>query len=91
MAVIRVINKFHNQDFTVIPNGNITLTKYKRYVKRACSQRDCDCETKVYIKTKDREDADLVSFVNFTSIEEYWKLTEPFDLQLRDAGYGVKL
>ena len=85
MATVRVINEFHNQDFTVIPNGNFTLTKYKRYVKRACSQRDCACETKVYIKTKDREDADLIKN------RQYWKRIDPYDLQLRDAGYGVKL
>jgi len=91
MEPIRVINKFHNQDFTVIPNGNFTLTKYKRYVRRACSQRDCDCETKIYMKTKERKDADLISFDGYTSIEEYWRLIDPVDLQLRDAGYGVKL
>lgn len=89
--VVRIVNEFHNEDFTVIPNGNFTLTKYKRYVKRACSQRDCDCETKVYMKTKEREDADLIPFDGFTSIEEYWKRIDPVDLQLRDAGYGVKL
>ena len=90
MAIIRVINKFHNQDFTVIPNGNFTLTKYKRYVKRACNQKDCFCETKFYAKTNKKEDADWISCDSFTT-EEYWKLIDPIDLQLRDAGYAVKI
>jgi len=89
MAIIRVINKFHNQDFTVIPNGKITLTKFKRYVKRACSQKDCCCETKIYMKTNDKENADLVT--HSVSCREWWKLIDPVDLQLKDAGYGVKL
>jgi hypothetical protein len=83
--VIRVMNEFHNQDFTVIPNGNLTLTKYKAYVKRACSQKDCDCETKVYMKTNDREEADLIKN------RQYWKRIDPTDLEFRDRGYGVKL
>jgi len=91
MAVIRVINKFHNQDFIVIPNGKITLTKFKRYVKRACNQKDCCCETKVYMKTNDAKEADLADHGSFRDITEYWKLIDPIDLQLRDAGYGIKL
>jgi hypothetical protein len=43
------------------------------------------------MKTKERKDADLISFDGYTSIEEYWKLIDPVDLELRDAGYGVKL
>ena len=85
MATVRVINEFHNQDFTVIPNGNFTLTKFKRYVKRACSQRDCDCETKVYLKTNDREEADLIKN------RQYWTRIDPVDIELRDKGNGVKL
>ena len=85
MATVRVINEFHNEDFTILPNTKISLTKYKKYVRRACSQRDCECETKVYLKTNDREEADLIKN------RQYWKLIDPFDLQLRDAGYGVKL
>ena len=89
--IIRVINKFHNQDFTVIPNGNLTLTKYKRYVRRACSQRDCECETKVYMRIYNSEEADLVIPKFMGTMKEYWKLIDPVDLELRDRGYGVKL
>jgi hypothetical protein len=79
------MNEFHNVDFTVIPNGDFTLKKYKAYVKRACSQKDCYCETKVYMKTDDREEADLIKN------RQYWKRIDPIDLELRDRGYGVKL
>lgn len=94
--VIRIINEFHNVDFTVIPNGDITLSKYKTYVRRACNQKECRCSTKVYMKVTDLHEADLHTFNqsgpnNTKYIVDMWKLIDPTDLDLRDKGYGVKL
>ena len=83
---IRIINNFHNVDATANLKGNFTLDTYKRHIRKGCTQKDCKCETRIY-REVDYKHGDL----HDKASSKRWKRVDPTDLELRDAGYGVRI
>lgn len=89
---ILVVNSFHNYEKIPRLIKELNLVNYKRHASKGCPLRHkgCACHTKVYIEVNTQAEADKFRIHSSGAIS-YWKRVDPTDLELRDAGYGVRI
>lgn len=66
--IIRIENTFHNftEEFsTKTTRDELTLETFKRWQRRGCNQKDCQCGTRIYQRLIDRwNEIEEIEFYN---------------------------